>query len=233
VVAQEVNLEDHLVLYMPMDGDALDYSGNNIPTFVGGPVLAEDRFGNRDKAYQFDGVDDSIHLNNSLPLITSRSFSISLWVRFLGDSQSREGSNVFFEQRDDLASSHSASSTILFDGAYFGQLVLLMRSDASREIFKAQGDIEYDSQWHHYVARVDSQMHMEIYVDAQLFCEGNFGNDGSFINSIDHVNLGSHHHTKGIHGALNGIMDEVFIYNRGINQCEIEALYSGALFKER
>ncbi|MDX2429312.1 MAG: hypothetical protein QNK35_00170, partial [Bacteroides sp.] len=105
---------------------------------------------------------------------------------------------------------------------------------AARDVYKAQIEAIYDSQWHHYVARVDEQMHMEIYLDAELVAELDFGNNGSFVNSIDHVNLGSHHHTGGgIHGALNGIMDEVFIYNRALNLCEIEALFSGELLNER
>jgi len=143
------------------------------------------------------------------------------------------GSNVFFEQRDDIADSRAAQSTIMFNGEYSGQLVLFMRSEVIGEIFKAHCDLAYDSQWHHFVARVDSQMHMEIYVDGQLYCESDFGNNGNFVTSIDHVNLGSHHYSEGLHGALNGKMDDVFIYNRSLNMCEIEALYSGLLLNER
>lgn len=230
--AQEIDLDDQLILYLPMNGDALDYSGNNVPSFPDGPTLTEDRFGQQEGAYLFDGVDDSINLNNSKALITSRSFTICLWVKYLGRSHSDEETNVFFEQRHDIA--NGPSSTILFNGDYFGQLNLLMRSDAARDVYKAQIEAIYDSQWHHYVARVDEQMHMEIYLDAKLVAELDFGNNGSFVNSIDHMNLGTHHHTGGgIHGALNGIMDDVFIYNRALNRCEIEALFSGELLNER
>ena len=120
--AQEIDLTDQLILHLPMDGDAMDYSGNAVPTNVVGPRLTEDRFGTSNRAYQFDGVDDSININNSLPLITSRSYTICLWVKFLGKSFSIEETNVFFEQRHDVA--NGASSTILFMGEYQGQLVL-------------------------------------------------------------------------------------------------------------
>ena len=229
--AQEIDLTDQLILHLPMDGDAIDYSGNEVPTIVVGPELTEDRFGTQDRAYQFDGVDDSININNNLPLITSRSYTISLWVKILGKSHSVEFTNVFFEQRHDVA--NGASSTILFMGEYQGELVLFMRSSASPQSFKAQCDLSYDTQWHHFVARVDEQKHMEIYLDARLYCEGDFGNEGDFVSSIDHVNLGTHHHTKGLFGAFNGIMDDVYIYNRALNLCEIEALYSGLLLNER
>jgi hypothetical protein len=229
--AQEINLTEQLILHLPMNGDAQDYSGNGIPTIVAGPQLTEDRFGNPERAYLFDGIDDSININNNLPLITSRSFTISLWAKTLGKSFSIEETNVFFEQRHDIA--NGPSSTILFMGEYQGELTLFMRSSASPQSFKAQSVLSYDTQWHHFVARVDEEMHMEIYIDASLYCEADFGNEGDFVSLIDHVNLGTHHHTKGLFGAFNGIMDDVYIYNRALNFCEIEALYSGALLEER
>jgi len=74
---------------------------------------------------------------------------------------------------------------------------------------------------------------MRIYVDGQLYCWGTFPSDGDFVTDIDHVNLGSHHYQGWQMGAFNGVMDEVYIYNRALNLCEIEALYSGQLLDER
>jgi hypothetical protein len=232
ILAQEINLEDELLLYLPMDGDALDYSGNDVPILVAGPVLAEDRFGNPYGAYQFDGVDDSINLNNSLPLITSKSFTICLWAKILGESSADIGGNTFFEQRDDIASL-AAQSTILFTGYFQDRLVLFMRSNLYGDYYRSEGSADVDPQWHHYVAVMDDERHMKIFMDAKLISESIFGNDGDFVSSVDHVNLGTHHYSKRLHSVLNGVMDDVFIYNRALNMCEIETLYSGDLMKER
>jgi hypothetical protein len=233
LIAQDIDLEDQLLLYLPMDGDALDHSGNHVPTIVEGPILTEDRFGNPDGAYFFDGRDDSINLNNNLPLITSRSFTISLWVKILGESMIEYGGSTFFEQRDDNASQVDARSTILFTGYFRDRLVIFLRSNLYADYYRTEASADADSEWHHYVARVDENKAIEIYMDAQLAGEGVFGNDGDFVSSVDHVNLGVHHHTKGLYSALYGMMDEVFIYNRALNMCEIEALYNGQLLEER
>lgn len=45
--AQEIQLEDELILSLPFQGNAQDQSGQNISTSVEGPVLTEDRSGIR------------------------------------------------------------------------------------------------------------------------------------------------------------------------------------------
>ncbi|MGW8314718.1 MAG: LamG domain-containing protein [Bacteroidales bacterium] len=232
IPAQEINLEDELLLFLPMDGDALDYSGNSVPTLVEGPLLAEDRFGNPESAYQFDGLDDSINLNNNLPLITSKSFTICVWAKILGESSADIGGNTFFEQRDDIASL-VASSTIIFTGYFQDRLVLFLRSNLYGDYYKSLGVADVDPRWHHYVAVMDEERHMKVFMDTKLISESAFGNDGDFVSSIDHVNLGAHHYEHKLHSVLNGIMDEVYIYNRALNMCEINALYTGELLEER
>ncbi len=83
------------------------------------------------------------------------------------------------------------------------------------------------------MARLDDLRNAEIYMNGKLYCSGIFSYDGAFTNSIDYVNLGKHTPQGIWTGAFNGIMDEVYIYNRALNLCEIEALYSGQLLEER
>ncbi|MCK5138030.1 MAG: LamG domain-containing protein [Bacteroidales bacterium] len=233
VTAQEIDLEDQLILLLPFNGSALDESGHDVSTQVEGPVLTNDRYGNPNSAYLFDGTNDYINLNNNSPLITSKSFTICMWVKINGQSLDDYGGNSFFEQRDDDSFPQSARSTIYFRGEFNGNVLLHMRSNVLDEIEHLQCDYVVNNGWHHYVARVDELKKMEIYIDANLHCSGIFPNDGNFITSVDHVNLGSHHWAGEIQGALNGVMDEVYIYNRALNLCEIEALYSGQLLEER
>lgn len=230
---QEIDLEDRLVLLLHFDGSAVDESGENVAVQVNGPVLVTDRFGNPASAYMFDGIDDCIGINHQLPLITSESFSISLWARINGRSFSPNQSNSLFEQRDDESSASSARSTIHFNAEYEGQITLNLRSSVIGSIHAIRCDYAYDENWHHYVAILDEAGGMRIYVDGQLYCQGTFPSDGDFVTGIDHVNLGSHHYGRQQMGAFNGVMDEVYIYNRALNLCEIEALYSGQLLEER
>ena len=57
-------LTDGLVAYYPINGNANDESGNENHGTVHGATLVEDRFGNANSAYSFDGVDDIINLGS-------------------------------------------------------------------------------------------------------------------------------------------------------------------------
>jgi hypothetical protein len=74
---------DGLVGWWPFNGNANDESGNGNDGVVNGATLTEDRFGNVDAAYSFDGVDDFIQVANDtlLNFGVNPSFSISLWYK--------------------------------------------------------------------------------------------------------------------------------------------------------
>lgn len=229
-VQDVLEITDGLIAHFPFNGNAVDESRNNIPATVESPVLTDDRFGNTEGAYLFNGISDKISLNNNSPLITSNVFTISLWARINGESLASLKSNTLFEQRDD----GSGSPTVIhFNAQQDGQIVLNMRSDVSVANYAIRCDYAYDNDWHHYVARVDDQRNMEIYIDGELYCSGTFPDNGAFTNSIDHVKLGSHHPDGVQRGAFNGSMDEILFHNRALKKVEIEALYSGQLLEER
>ena len=58
-------LTDGLVLNYTFSGDASDGTSNNNDGTVNGATLTEDRFGEENSAYLFDGEDDYISIPNS------------------------------------------------------------------------------------------------------------------------------------------------------------------------
>ena len=68
-----------LVVYYPFNGNADDESGNGLDGEVLGPVLAEDRFGNENSAYVFDGIDDFIRVQDHDLLDITDSITIAAW----------------------------------------------------------------------------------------------------------------------------------------------------------
>ena len=50
------NLGDGLVAYYPFNGNANDESGNGHDGVVNGAKLSNDRFGNKESSYIFDGI---------------------------------------------------------------------------------------------------------------------------------------------------------------------------------
>ncbi|MBL4648919.1 MAG: hypothetical protein JKY03_04255 [Aureispira sp.] len=60
-------------------GNAEDDLGDNNGV-VYGATLTEDRFGNANSAYQFDGIDDYINFGDSSEFRLTSSYSYSAWV---------------------------------------------------------------------------------------------------------------------------------------------------------
>jgi hypothetical protein len=74
----QVDLESGLVAYYPFNGNANDESGNGNDGTVNGATLVEDRFGETDKAYNFDGDDYIKVLDNEI--LRPKHITISTWV---------------------------------------------------------------------------------------------------------------------------------------------------------
>ena len=72
-----------LIGYWGFSGDANDESGKGIHGIIDGANLVDDRFGNHNSAYGFDGMNDKIIIaqNNQISLVATDAFSINIWVR--------------------------------------------------------------------------------------------------------------------------------------------------------
>jgi hypothetical protein len=71
----------NLIAHYPFDGNALDVSGNALHGQVFGAKLTEDRFGSPEHAYNFDGVNDHIAVENAQLLNFSKSITVSCWIK--------------------------------------------------------------------------------------------------------------------------------------------------------
>ena len=71
-----------LILYMPMNGNAIDMSRNGLNgTIVGSVTATADRFGNPSGAMSFPGNTNSYIQVNDQPLLRPSSITLSAWVR--------------------------------------------------------------------------------------------------------------------------------------------------------
>ena len=68
-----------LVAYYPFNSNANDESGNNFNGTVFGATLTTDRFGNTNRAYNFDGYDDEIQVIHAEALNIIGDISLSAW----------------------------------------------------------------------------------------------------------------------------------------------------------
>ena len=71
---------DGLLGYWSFSGNANDESGNGHHGTVHSCVLSEDRFGNPNSAYYFDGVDDYIAIEPSSLVVNESAITVSCWI---------------------------------------------------------------------------------------------------------------------------------------------------------
>ncbi len=88
---QNINLDSGLIAYFPFNGNAIDESYNWNDGTVNGASLVSDRFGNLNSAYNFDGVDDYIHIGYH----SYSTYTISLWMKSSQNTFPEGGSNLF------------------------------------------------------------------------------------------------------------------------------------------
>lgn len=79
---------DSLIAFYPFNGDARDESGNDYNGTVNGATLTTDRFGEANKAYEFDGTNDWISIGNVANLGTS-DFTVAAWINIYSFQQNK------------------------------------------------------------------------------------------------------------------------------------------------
>lgn len=203
-----------LVGWWPFNGNANDESGNGNNGTVNGATLTNDRFGNANKAYNFDGVNDYIDIGNPLELGNNPSSYTQAGWAFYEDFLD---GYVFMSKRHDNAGTDWATPVTTVQNT--------IRFFADDQFYTtapvAESGILNVNEWYHF-AFVKSNNTYTIYVN------------GAEISSINdsHVMGGSPYNM--IFGAqlawpefMKGKLDDLAIWNRGLTQQEITALYNG------
>ena len=73
--------DEDLVAHFPFNGDAIAATGNGHDRTVNGAVLATDRFDLADRAFDLDGINDSIDIGNDAALSLT-TFTVSTWFKW-------------------------------------------------------------------------------------------------------------------------------------------------------
>lgn len=219
----QAQVTNGLVAKYSFNGNANDEVGTNNGT-VYGATLTTDRFGNTNKAYQFDGVSHYIDLGNS-STIKPTVGSISLWVKMT--SISNTGSSPF---NPILFTKSSTTNSNSLSGFHF----TVFKNDSKPAIFiddvpNSSSASVYStnaistSTWTHYLISFDNDS-IALYTNGQL--EGKvykgFTNTYSSTSPVVLATLQE--------GALseffNGTIDDIRIYNRVLDQLEVDSLFN-------
>ncbi|MBR3472762.1 MAG: hypothetical protein IKH22_09310 [Prevotella sp.] len=217
VEVEPVDLGRGLVAYYPFNATANDESGyGNHGSIIGNVVLAPDRHGNSNSAYRFPGEpfnyisvpdDETLHCS---------TFTLSAWVFTDGDDY---GDGYLINKGRDITngSYHLSVGSVGATNLYGGSNVAYV------------DDIPSVNEWHLITGTVEGDQ-ARYYLDGELLDERTLSNPFSYDNT-EPLTLGMHYYTDVPSNwaySLLGVLDDVRIYNRALNQSEVKALYEGA-----
>jgi hypothetical protein len=213
-VPAQSSLTDGLVAYYPLDGNAVDASGNGNDGVVHGAVPATNRFGVANGCFSFNGI--SQYISAPASNLPSGTRTISLWFNakrvdnrpgFLGYGGAGTGNSFFM------------GLNLKGNGSFY--------VSSHWEIYGL--NVRYRSapinKWHHW-AVIEDDAGLRFYLDGQLL--------GSRTGTQETPTAGTQlglgvicgqtgqvPFTDVNVGYLDGFLDEVRIYNRAVSEDEI------------
>jgi hypothetical protein len=205
-----------LVGWWPFSGNANDLSGNGNNGTLNGPTLTTDRFGQSNKAYSFDGINDFISLPNIIPVQLG---TISFWFQ---TNSSNEQILVYQANQSSENGFGTANQNVIEDhtGISLG--------GAAYVFDNANGTVYY----HPTVLILNQWYHMAVaYNNSTAFCYLN----GTLIYTLDiSSETANNLPTMTYIGRPNwatrffsGKFDDLGVWDRVLTQQEITNLYNG------
>lgn len=215
-VAQSVDFKKGLVAHFSFDNNANDEIASNHGK-VTGAILTQDRFGNENNAYSFDGLDDKIEVGSiSLP---KDNFSYVIWVK---------PNKVSGEYCDDIISKHNDPDNIEILMRVHSQLGYIGETNIGGKFVRIESDalnkkqknnIPSFDKFDQLIMQYDGEK-LQYYVNAKLIQE---------INASGRIKETPYKFTIGMpyfgRTIFEGIIDDIKIYNRALSRCEIAHLF--------
>lgn len=205
------------------NGDANDGVGGN-DGIISGAVLSNDRCGNPDKAFEFNNAFIRIDHDNTLDFGTNE-FSISAWFK----TDNHDNYTVIFNKGEGSLTTPRVFIRTMQSPEYTFQWRV---GDGVRNVTVTHTDTTFfDNNWHHVVL-VRRSNSLSFYLDGSLVdLTANSQLPSINVNSDRPILLGAQdsvYRSSGNLGFSNyfdGQLDDYRIYNRAINDLEVDSLY--------
>jgi uncharacterized protein (TIGR02145 family) len=209
---------DGLVAWWPFNGNANDESGNGNHGVNYGGVHDSNRFGIGNSAMFFSGNSCSTFVQafvNTNSIESSESYTLSLWVRRLGQGCMEHPRLLeFFAPQN---------GSLQLNWGVVGDNFLMVETVNKSGLYQAFG-VDYplwEDNWAHLILIVQ-ESDARIYLNSSLVSE---------LNYLGSPNLGSNvAFGRMNHPAFNtfkGNLDDIGIWNRALTDAEVMALYLG------
>ena len=204
-----IDLSAGLVGHYPFSGDSNDHSGNENHLENHGATMAIDRFGMEDSAYSFDGQS-----NYLITDIENRigDFSLSLWAKAANTEQSRYRSVINIHDKTkgsrDTCQIHTSG----------GRYPTYQFFSSNPESFAL-----VTQEWQHLAVTVLGNV-IRFYENGERVYSQEL--EGGDANSFSNIIVGKNRHGD---RKYHGNIDDVYVYNRAINDAEVARLFDGGL----
>jgi|JI10StandDraft_1071094.scaffolds.fasta_scaffold03411_19 hypothetical protein len=207
-----------LVANYLFSGNTNDASGNNNNGTAVGASMSPDRFGNANSAYSLNGTSDYISLpsGNTTSLNIISDYTISFWIKTTDDS------GLLTSLGDNVSGPPNAEGYLT--GLNGGNVGNGKMGAATRGIwYSSISNTLADNNWHHIVAVLKTDT-LQFYIDNIL--ENQVTGIASPLSWNGNRVLGCRHDLFMTAAAnYGGLLDDVFIFNRALNICDIDSLY--------
>lgn len=209
-----VDLNSDLLASYPFNGSPADVTGNGYDgSAENGVSLTTDRFGVSNAAYEFDGVDDYI---NTFSTFDYSERTLSLWIQPYSIIGSGGSGTVLIH----VAITQDA------DALNYGILRVHV-DNGMLKLFSGGISGTYSqgisaNTWVHLVLVRNGNIN-QYYVDGTLVGSGTADGSGSTFNPVDDFIIGAGRSTT--NQFYNGKIDDILIYERALNECEIAELF--------
>lgn len=221
------DLPEGIVAWYPFNGDVKDESGNENHGTNNGALLTVDRFGNPNSAMSFDGVDDYVSTANNF-LQSASVFSISLWIRFgesTDDVMTILGCENSLSERWSLYvnSPNTDKERIAFGSSENGSWGYWGHTNGDDG-----DDFISDQLWHHVVLSFAEDGGGVFILDGDSVTT--YSDNKNSLSSVEEeVWVGANKRAQSF--FLDGLLDDIQIYNRALTEDEITTLYKSGDWK--
>ncbi len=206
VIAQDSSL---IAYWTFDDSTAYDSSGYQNHGTLHGVISAENRFGESNRGFYFDGIDDYISIDSYYNMSPSTAVSVAAWIKTADTLENRV---VIYDRLE----TQDGFGLVLNESGY-----PRLSINGGTASCTAQDEVD-DQQWHLIVATYSSfNNKLMIYVDAVL------SDTTLYSDSIDYSPEPRNQIGRTLAGEdhFHGVIDEIRIYDRELQENEIIQLY--------
>lgn len=199
-----------LIGWWKFNGNATDSSGNSNNGSVTTASLTTGQNGQSNGAYNFDGSSSSIYVSDKE---VTYPMTMSVWYK--ADNNNYRGHILYTREISGDGWGSEPETHLSQDYTSYGAYV----KSGTCTLNIAFGTV--DLNWHYIVFVLDTTY--VAYVDGVVATTGLLGCTPNFASTVDQLRIGR---PVSANRYLDGTLDDIRIYNRGLSLSEVQALYT-------